>query len=284
MPFHALPEQVTNSGPSTPSVVYWCAQPPRLQVRQEKPVKYPFMLECAKHCTDDNTRQIFEKAAFGSLPTGFTIKNKPNYRISARVRKNIFTEPIPSNIEQATKIILRFISQHGNLVSGGVETDTVKTKKGKARKPPYRLSLSHRKPFRQSELKQFIDNLSERNELSANQTRELNILVHAGFIFTHIQPKHLRINAEHSSICGIDGLRQDSQGHYTITRTQKARTVVATRKGTKTTTAKAPIKPRNLNSDILGRLKTIYTSRIASLNLAPDNPQSLQDLLLRCDL
>lgn len=288
MVFRAIPE--------TQQPAFWSCYLPKAAPAPQKPfVKHPFMLECMEHCSTEAEQQILEKASQGVMPPGFALKKKGvgtgAYRISARVRKHVFSSPVPSVAEEATKVILQFVTQHGNLHERAVVapppvvTDSKKrvTKK-KPKMSPYRLSLSHRRPFRMLEIGRFVQAQSQKLGLTEKQVKQLWVAVRAGLLTGHIQCCQLQVNPEQDAIIDIEGLHRDSEGHFRVKFKRKTKQAPrVAKRGIK----KPPPPPKNNNSycAILKRVIDQNGIKIKPLDKAPGTSGlSIQDLLLRCEL
>lgn len=275
----------------TQQPAYWSATLPKVAPAPLKlHLKYPFMLECKELCNTEEERHIFEKASQGFMPPGFAINKKAAYRISARVRKHVFSSPVPSVAEEATKVILQFITQHGNLHERAVVapppvvTDSKKrvTKK-KPKMSAYRLSLSHRRPFRMLEIGRFVQAHSQKLGLTEKQVKQLWIAIRIGLLTGHIQCCQLRVNIEQDTIIDIEGLHRDSEGHFRVKfkrKTKQAPRVV--KRGIK---KKIPPKNNNSYCAILKRVIDQNGIKIIPLDKAPaKSGLSIKDVLLRCEL
>jgi hypothetical protein len=205
-------------------------------------IKHPFLLQCAQYVSDDKNRVVFENMAHGNIPPGFAVKTRGNCRISARVRKNTFSSTVPSNPEDAAAVILKFMAQHGNFDDAAVAADSsslkaTTTKNQKKKSTPFRRSLSHRKPFRLLQLEKFFERQRQELNLTDEQVKSLKMVVYTGFAFQQIQCKHLIIDDQTLSISGIQGLKMDQTGHFTLYRKNSGRSSIK-----KKLPSKKPIK------------------------------------------
>ena len=280
MPFQVLQEK---QAATLEEPVYWCAHPPRLaQSKPDKIIQHPFLKECAELCEDEVTRHLFEKAAIGSLPSGFALRKKPAFRISARVKKNVHTQIIPTDHHEAIEAIKGFLKEHGvgNVDMG--EYNQAPLAKPKA--STYHRSLSHRKPFRNYEFQRFVETQAMTHNMTADQVKDLAFTVHVGFALKHFQCPHLDVRNQ--TIVGIKDLVHDGKGNFRIhrktTRTKK-------RAPSKTPLKKrAPSKKKTTShTTVLPQIKATHVEELKFVRRPREDPEpeiSLRRLLMQCDL